>query len=85
MEEPEKRHLVGRKTFITVEIVGALHGGSNGSMVLNYGTRVRAATFFGGSVRGHVNAYFNDIRSANFLFSSATKLQYFAWQVQGMK
>lgn len=85
MEEPERRHLAGRKTFITVEIVGDLHGGSNGSMVLNYSSRVRAATFFGGSVRGHVNVNvsFNDVRFANLLFSSATTLQYFAWRVQG--
>jgi hypothetical protein len=46
MEEPERRHLAGRKTFITVEIVGVLHGGSNGSMVLGYSSRLRAATFF---------------------------------------
>jgi hypothetical protein len=78
MEQPERRHLAGRKTFITVELVGALRGGSNGSKVLNYSSRVRAATFFGGSVRGHVNVYFNDVRFANFLFSSATMLQYFA-------
>jgi hypothetical protein len=84
MDEPERKHLAGRKTFITVEIVGVLHGGSNGSMVLKYSTRVRAATFFGGSVRGHVNVYVNDIRFANFLFSSATMLQYFACQMQGM-
>jgi hypothetical protein len=46
MEEPETRRLAGRKTFITVNIVGVLHGGSNGLMVLNYSSRVRAATFF---------------------------------------
>ena len=84
MEEPERRHLAGRKTFITVEIVGVLHGGSNGLMVLNYSSRVRAATFFGGSALGHVNVdvYFNDVQFANFLCSFATILQYFAWRLQ---
>jgi hypothetical protein len=80
MEEPERRHLAGRKTFITVEIVGVLHGGSNGLMVLNYSSRVRAATFFwrfGSRSRERV-LYFNDAPFANLLFSSVTFLQYFA-------
>ena len=34
IEEPEKRHLAGRKTLITVEVFAVLQEASNGSMLL---------------------------------------------------
>ena len=58
IEEPEKRHLTGRKTLITVVVFAVLQEASNGSMLLGVFSRKEYNFLLRLVSHGHVNPEF---------------------------